>query len=568
MKPLNLDNRPCNPVSSNCIIWQGPDISCINICKGDSVSDVVAALATELCTILDQTNVSNYDLSCLGITACGPKDFQALIQLLIEKICELQGVGPTEKITGTCPDCIVTVAPCFRNGNQTTMQLLDYVQMIAEKVCSLIDEIATINSQITDILIRLEELENAPIPESEIPAFTLQCNVGSLNSGSTQFINVVLQEFINNVWCPFYAATGTTGELISAVNAICIEDSDLQLTTDTAFSTNPNWIESGAYNTVADAINNIWVALCDIYNWASGVSLNVADTNSVNLTLTSGVLTAAVQDTGWVRLLGFDYIPNNNVASPPMVRRIGNVLHFRGTIIVPLANGSSALTWDYAANQDSYFDVFNCVPFQGAGGVYTNPNGSVTFNYTGVGTTCNSVIPPSIIPAGYQLDDRYQNPAGWKVAQRIVPIDWDPVLRTSDNSTSLSTVFSQVIAANGTLILGLWKDGEASWVSGAGGNNSFDTGHMNYIISHVTQDQKVPRFANAATTVYDNPTAVDATLPVNTRYESQYYYPFTCNANFEDNVGGFFQRLEGLTAFISPCGATIPTPDPCPKGEF
>ena len=47
MKPLNLDNKPCSPISSNCVIWQGPDIPCIKLCTGDTVSDVVAKLATD-----------------------------------------------------------------------------------------------------------------------------------------------------------------------------------------------------------------------------------------------------------------------------------------------------------------------------------------------------------------------------------------------------------------------------------------------------------------------------------------------------------------------------------------
>ena len=40
MKPLNLDNKPCSPISSNCVVWQGPDIPCIQLCTGDTVSDV------------------------------------------------------------------------------------------------------------------------------------------------------------------------------------------------------------------------------------------------------------------------------------------------------------------------------------------------------------------------------------------------------------------------------------------------------------------------------------------------------------------------------------------------
>jgi hypothetical protein len=143
MKPLN---KPCSPISSNCVVWQGPDIPCIQLCTGDSISDVVSAMATELCTILDTLKVSNYDLTCFNLQACGPEDFQALIQFLIEKICELEGVTPETKDIPGCPDCVVSVAECFVTGTQTTMQLVDYVQLIGERVCSIITEISIYTS--------------------------------------------------------------------------------------------------------------------------------------------------------------------------------------------------------------------------------------------------------------------------------------------------------------------------------------------------------------------------------------------------------------------------------------
>ena len=290
MKPLNLDNRPCSPISSNCVIWQGDNIPCINLCTGDTVSDVVAALATELCGILEQINVSTYDLSCLGVIGCGPKDFHALIELLISKICELENIptGSSTAGTGECPDCVVSIASCFQTGSTTTMQLLDYVQMIGQRICTIVDDIADINASITDLYIRVEALENATTPTFTLPAFTISCQIGTLTSGTNAFIDVILQQFINNVWCPFYAATGTTGDLLSAVNAICISDSDPQLSspTDAPFSANPNWIQSSGYGTVADAINNIWVALCDLYTYTS--------------TIESTVIAAAVVPTGAV----------------------------------------------------------------------------------------------------------------------------------------------------------------------------------------------------------------------------------------------------------------------------
>lgn len=93
MKPLNIKKESCSPVSSNCVIWNGPDIECINLCKGDTVTEVVYKLATELCKIIDTFDVSNYDLSCLDL-AYQPKSFEELIQATITAICSNTIVGP------------------------------------------------------------------------------------------------------------------------------------------------------------------------------------------------------------------------------------------------------------------------------------------------------------------------------------------------------------------------------------------------------------------------------------------------------------------------------------------
>ena len=227
MKPLNLDNRPCSPISSNCVVWQGPTLTCINLCTGDTISDVVEKLATELCTLLDQTNVTNYDLTCLGVTACGPKDFQALIQLLIDKICELNGITPDNvKSNSGCPDCIVTVAPCFQVGNQTTMQLLDYVQMIAEKVCALIDEIDNINIQLANLDIRVTVLENTPPPVFTLPSIIVDCTLSpTVVGGNSYTIDLVLNALVNDDtsgYCSLLGSTGLPADLLSAVASACI----------------------------------------------------------------------------------------------------------------------------------------------------------------------------------------------------------------------------------------------------------------------------------------------------------------------------------------------------------
>lgn len=304
MKPLNLDNSPCSPVSSNCVIWQGPDIPCIKLCKGDTISDVTYKLATELCTILDYLKVTGYDLSCFNLASCAPNTFQELIQFLIDRICELENIKPT----GTTPpsDDIANyplqAAACFGGG---TVTLVSYVNQIANRICEIIDDIDEINNSIASLDIRVTALESAAPPSFTMPSFTPDCTIGSLPAGS-QFINLILQSFINDVWCDFYQVTGSTTDLISAVNAICIADSDAQLfNPPNVFSDNPNWVQNAGYATVADAINNIWIVLCDVYNYAASLASTIL---AAAVVPTGGVMpwagTGAIAPTGWAFCTG------------------------------------------------------------------------------------------------------------------------------------------------------------------------------------------------------------------------------------------------------------------------
>jgi hypothetical protein len=82
VKPSN-NQQNCNPISSNCVTWQGPDIACINLQKGDTVSDVTYKLAVELCDLLDQTNLNSFDLSCFDPVCPKPENFHDLVQFII-----------------------------------------------------------------------------------------------------------------------------------------------------------------------------------------------------------------------------------------------------------------------------------------------------------------------------------------------------------------------------------------------------------------------------------------------------------------------------------------------------
>ncbi len=578
MKPLNLDNKPCSPISSNCVVWQGPDIPCIELCTGDTVSDVVSAMATELCTILDTLKVSNYDLSCFNLQACGPEDFQALIQFLIEKICELEGVTPETKDIPGCPDCVVSVAECFVTGTQTTMQLVDYVQLIGEKICSLITEIALIQAQITDILIRVTNLENEPTPTFTIPTVALtECDLSAtVTAGSSYDINVLVGALVNdsvNGYCALTGATGLPADLLSAVQSQepCITElSDTRSNPGTNYGTEYSTFVAVPV-TVADSITNVWLVLCDLYtSLGSMQTITVADTPTIDLTLSgANQLTADITDTGWVDLEGFSFY---TLLDKPKCRRIGNVIHFKGVAFIPLDNSGSAYTLNTIYDLRSITTV---LPFTGIGGVSIT-NDLITWNQG------NSSVPASVLN-GDTIDDVYRIDAP-TIAERPVAI--------GGGSTRLFSATRVQVNANGSLTLAT-VDSYESMPSTYGLTTLKGSSALRYLTSNVRQNDFVPDFiarpsdihsfpvpaawdVAATYTVGDivedggaffqaftnvvggsNPAAAPNTWdPYTSKLDTDFQsttpilYEFDCNAGDPNELGGFFVILDGLTCFV------------------
>ncbi len=296
MKPLNLDNKPCSPISSNCVIWQGPDIPCIKLCTGDTVSDVVGKLATELCTVLDTLNVTNYDLSCFNLVGCGPNDFEALIQFLIEQICALQNPTTTTGTTTDRSEVLVTVADCFVVNGVTVMTVAEYAMAIGNKVCSLVSQIAAINASIANLDIRVTNLEAAPTPTFTLPSIPVNCTLSAtIVSPGSYVIDQVLNALINdatNGYCALTSATGSPADITAAVLSQCITDADISLVYGTAFSVAyaGSWVISSDLNSAAGAINNLWIAICDVYNALDNLATptsSVTAGNGITVTTTT-----------------------------------------------------------------------------------------------------------------------------------------------------------------------------------------------------------------------------------------------------------------------------------------
>ena len=85
---------------------------------------------------------------------------------------------------------------------------------------------------------------------------------------------------------------------------------------------------------------------------------------------------------------------------------------------------------------------------------------------------------------------------------------------------------------------------------------------LNYIVSNVISGNNVPDFANANTNVNSNTGA--GTIGLDLEYTAANVYPFSCDANNQQTIGGFVFILDGLLAYIDPCTTDIPTPIVCP----
>ena len=577
MKPLNLDNSPCSPTSSNCIIWQGPDIPCIKLCTGDTISDVVFKLATELCIIIDELNVSNYDLTCFASTACPPADFQALIQFLINQICASTGTQVLQS-TSTCPDCVVSVAPCFIVGTTTTMQLVDYVQLIANQICSLISQITTINNQIDNLTLVTENLQFQidNLPTYTLPSIPADCILAPGSYPIDQVLDALLND--NTLgYCALLNATGTPAEILAAVLSQCIADTDLSLASQIGggaaqtFQTfyAGTWVTSANLNTAAEAINNIWIAICDIYNYLSTLVLTVTDTNTVNLTYTSGLLTADVQDTGWVNLLGFAYMAAN--PGRPQCRRIGNVIHFRGYVIVPMGTNDSGASGpiNIASTPDAYVtkaygNTFNTVDSGNAADscLLIGYSSAPWVSGTAVGLKFNlgnSVIPTSVIPVGNALDGSYILGTRQIIARTV---------RTTNNKNAgLNSLVGVTIGSTGALqISSILYDEDYTGIVPPGPIPPGVLTGIEYsaigrnVVSNIISGENVPTFTPTAPSSY-NATAAGAYAPDITGYADT--WAFTQNAGHANQLGGFAIQLSGLMSYISPCDPLIPTPTPC-----
>lgn len=260
----NTFTSGCNPISSNCVIWQGPDIQCINICNGDTVSDVVAKLATELCTIMDAVGISNLDLSCFNLTVQNtPENMTEFLQVLIDRICALEdatpgggGTTPATPVTATLPTCLRYNN--LQNDLVTVLPIDDYAELVAAKLCEIISEVNTLKNTVINHGQRITVLENATSTTPAIPTVTPNCILPSIPTAITTVVDTLEAQFcdVKNVLGESTALLASTTYQCNALNT------QNALSSAGTMSGLTGW--NNSVNNVAESLTNMWLTICDI----------------------------------------------------------------------------------------------------------------------------------------------------------------------------------------------------------------------------------------------------------------------------------------------------------------
>lgn len=289
----------CDNISSNCVIWQGPDIACINLCNGDTITEVVAKLATELCTLITDGVTSNpsltgLDLTCLNIPGVTPTELVPVLQAMITQICANTNSGNVPQMT--LPMMVLPACLQYTDGagNPVTELRLDlFASLIANQVCTNLSSINILNSALTNITGRLVILEACVLPCSS-PVAQVQVIPTCILPSVLTDVSVLLLA-LEARFCALETAVGLPTAILGTIQQSFITSSTPQLT-------NPgsNYGSIGGWNTspinLAQSVQNAWVVIDDMYTAISAIQLNspsgcnavIFDYTTVNVLGTNG----------------------------------------------------------------------------------------------------------------------------------------------------------------------------------------------------------------------------------------------------------------------------------------
>ena len=328
MIPTNssITTNGCDNISSNCVIWQGPDIACIDLCSGDTISEVTKKIADKVCTIITDGVTANpsltgLDLTCLNIQGTTPTTLVPVLQAMVVQICA--NSLSAKAAPSTLP--MMTLPACMQyndaSGNPVTELRLDaFATLIANQVCTNLSSITIINTTLTSLDSRIDILEACVLPcsggvvEAQIIP-TCVSNVGQLTNVSV----VVLA--LETAFCSLRTAVGLPAAINLAINQSVITGTNNSLTdTSVSYGSISGWNQTPS--TLAQSVQNAWVVIDDLYTAVASIQSNCCP--------------------GGCDAIIYNYVTSNSFASNGIIN--GVLFNFIGSSVPASFNDASGYT--------------------------------------------------------------------------------------------------------------------------------------------------------------------------------------------------------------------------------
>lgn len=404
MKPVksNTAEQGCIPVSSNCVVWQGPNIACLNLCTGDSVSDVVYKVAEQLCILKSSLNISDVDLDQLlsFCSSVGPapttKTLSAVLGFIINKLqcvntkvdaipAATQGYQePTINFGTTDLACLKYKDPV--TGNEVTQLIHNQFSILLGKnLCQLKTTVASQSNILNDHEFRIKILEGKNTATLQV---TPNCTYPGITASTPADIDDLV-DAIDAKLCLLRRAIGEEDAITQAASkagiygSVCAAGGDISASQ--ALARSQGTTMSGAYaslgwsNTVVNlsqSIQNLWITVLDMRcvikdlkdccgsNKCSEFILDfAATTDSSRSQITINFFNKTSIPSGYINCTGTNgsviKITDGVTTLPDIpLDLVGSVLNTNG-ITIPVTGGSVTSPLD--PNKDYKVTIVGCI---------------------------------------------------------------------------------------------------------------------------------------------------------------------------------------------------------------
>lgn len=255
MKPKSSIITGCtSSTSSDCIKWNGPDIPCIGLTTGMSVTDVEHMLACKVCDIADGLDLSDLDLTCLVAQPDvdpDDKSVKLILQLLLENQCTLKELIDAANGGGDDSCCDLTLnMKCLKKfdafDNEIPQNLNQTLQSIINQVCTNKDDIAIIKNDVSDLQDQIDNLPEPTEPYEEPLVTTCVAVAKPLSQAFT---------LLGADYCTYKTAVGTPLQIQAAMAQQC-ENLSQELGSEIGWNLAPQ--------NLAQTVSNMWITICDL----------------------------------------------------------------------------------------------------------------------------------------------------------------------------------------------------------------------------------------------------------------------------------------------------------------